>query len=207
MVARLCRLTLTMNIALGTEKAQMTSHWFSPSGLSEDTLAALLIPLLDDWWTDQRTLHTAAVTFTRAQVQTINISNGHVISGQELSTAATAGNRTGSNTLPAECSLCLSLRTPFTGGSFRGRMYLPPLAWDALDTAGNVVDSQRDACASNWATLLTDVIAGTGDWEPVVYSRKEDGATPIIAVQAGNIMDVQRRRRRSLVERRHTVSV
>lgn len=204
MAARLCRLTLTFSIANGAERAQCTSHWLSPSGLAQGDLATILEPEIDDWWTAQRALHTSAVVFQRSLLQTINITNGHVISGQDLSTASSAGNSSGDETLPAECAVVLSMRTALSGAKYRGRMYLPPYTSSCLDTAGNLGSTYIAPAADYWGALCVAVIAGAGDWVPVVYSRVDDAATPIERVECGSVIDVQRRRRRSLVETRYS---
>lgn len=99
--------------------------------------------------------------------------------------------------LPPQSSLLISLRTGNIGRSYRGRMYLPPVA-EAL-TAERVADATALAAAKQTAGLFKEWDARTTDHAtPVVFSKKlvatvPDG-TPITSVRCDAIIRSQRRR-------------
>lgn len=106
---------------------------------------------------------------------------------------------------PFQTSIVFSLRTAVAGASGRGRMYWPatgvplqiatlrPTTAFCASVAGTV--SAFLAAISNAIEVTIDGSAG-----PAVWSRKLNTLNPVIAVQVGDILDVQRRRRDALIE-------
>lgn len=101
--------------------------------------------------------------------------------------------------LPNSVSLCMSIRTGFTGRSRRGRNYVAGFSEDAI--AGNTVNGTMvTALLDVWNELIS--IGGDDGWEQVVVSRVSGGSprttaliTPVTSViVTDDQVDSQRRR-------------
>jgi hypothetical protein len=126
---------------------------------------------------------------------------------------AGAGALSGSQPLPEECSMVLTLDSPHVSGQSqrrrRGRMYLPTFTVDALDaTTSTIWDQSVIDVVTTW---IPDAIAALedADCNLVIFSRveaAEDGGTLLQQARAGatvvtrgwvdNEPDTQRRRGR-----------
>lgn len=117
------------------------------------------------------------------------------------------GSGTANNPLPT--SMVLSLKTPFAGRSFRGRMYWPALS-TVVQTGGTFSTSFMSSIATEAANLLnamSGAAAGTYDLVPAIVSKTRDLVTPVTQVSVGNVPDTQRRRRDALVESYASASI
>lgn len=102
--------------------------------------------------------------------------------------------------LPNNVAYCLTKRTGVRGRSFRGRMYVPGIPNDVLDTPSTVSVAFQTSMVAAAAGLLADMV--TGGFPPVVVSwvnagaqRTEGVATPIISLGPSDlVLDSQRRR-------------
>lgn len=99
----------------------------------------------------------------------------------------------------ANCAACISLRTNFTGRSFRGRFYVGGIPQAALASAQNFTTG----AAANWADLFQDFMDALTaiNQTLVVVSNYASGvvrvvalATEIIAIIVDTKVDSQRRR-------------
>jgi hypothetical protein len=110
--------------------------------------------------------------------------------------------------LPNEVAVAISLHTGFAGRAFRGRLYVPGWATNALG-AGNVVAAGAITALNAWANTIPSVLSGQGiafalgQHARVAYTgatgsphAKRDATTiPIISQSArDNHWDSQRRR-------------
>lgn len=207
MAARLARLTWTYGISNGSERAQHTCHFLSPAGQPLVDLRDELQPLTDALWGVQRALHPTRVELLALRLDEININNGHVITGLDITRPSAPLGSRGVNQLPPECTPVLTIRTNFVGGSYRGRMYLPPLGIDQVNADGAIVQTTQEGLVDAFATFFQDLDAGLSDYKLGVYSRTLIAWTAATAVDMGVIMDVQRSRRKSLVEARYRVDL
>jgi len=134
-------------------------------------------------------------------LQNITATDVHVANGTQTIlplTTANAGTAAG-GPAAANAALCVSLRTNFTGRSFRGRMYLGGLPQAELADAQNYGASQ----ASTVAGIVMDFIDAltTINQTLVVVSNFAAGvvrvvalATEIISIIVDTKIDSQRRR-------------
>lgn len=117
----------------------------------------------------------------------------------------------GTNSLPAEVSMCITLRTTKRGRRNRGRLYLPPFTPTLIDATGNWQATQRTQIIAQYNGMLSALAAK--QWVPVVASYGESWindpddphdkikstwtpyATPINSVTIDTKPDVQRRRK------------
>lgn len=106
---------------------------------------------------------------------------------------------------PNQVAWAVTLNTGFTRGpAHKGRFYIPlPAIILGADQRADVTDCQSLAQSAN--TLLSDVNAG-GAEVMVVMSRKagKPGHRAVTGTSVGQVLDTQRRRRRSLVENNQT---
>jgi len=134
-------------------------------------------------------------------LQNITATDVHVANGTQTILPLTTGNAgTGvSAAAAANASICVSLRTSFTGRSFRGRMYFGGLL------SGQLTDAQNwsTSMATAYATFVTDFITALGaiNQTLVVVSNYAAGvvraialATEVISLIVDTKVDSQRRR-------------
>lgn len=198
----LIRVTDTYSISNGLERAQ-TTHWIaSASALPLSDALALVNGQIAARWGVQKNLHHTGNTWLRCRLDTVNPATGKTISGQDATLPAGTAGLNANEQLPPECAEVLSLRTLFSGPSFRGRMYMPCFTRGCLNADGSLKSADATTLVGAWKTYFTAIVAGVGDWEPVVYSRLTTSYTPLYSIDMGSIIDVQRSRRKSLIESR-----
>jgi hypothetical protein len=113
--------------------------------------------------------------------------------------------------LPSEVALAVTLNTGIPGRRNRGRVFLGGLSTSLVDqTTGRCKSARAATIAQAVAKFLQASRDQTGDidaFRAVVYSRVGQVTSPITRVTVGDVMDVQRRRRASLVEVRQGANV
>lgn len=112
---------------------------------------------------------------------------------------------------PFQTSIVLSLKTGSPGGSGRGRLYWPATGLPISNTdlrvqAGDVTAIL--AAAKTYLTSLGTALDASLTNSPVlsVWSRLNQSTIPVNAIQLGNVLDTQRRRRDSVPETRSSVT-
>lgn len=194
----------------------ITSNWtvhgpgvsvFSPDDYLNDQAA----PAFATWM--------AGVPFTSSlQLDQLKISpigtDGHVVPappyshGTPCTLAWTSSYPVGTNggqVLPLQNSLVASHRTAQVGRHGRGRMFLPSITASALNSAGLIDSSTAPSIATHQAALL-EALSYTGSGvgalavRPIVTGKPWVNYGVINTVRVGNVMDTQRRRRRSIPE-------
>ena len=151
--------------------------------------------------------HPTGVALIQLQTRVINLATGTVLTTATViySRAGTAGG----NSLPSEVSTVISLRTALAGGSYRGRMYLPPPSTTQVTSAGRLVSTDLSAMLTAWSNAFIALNANTTYTSAtiVVYSRKLGVSTEVTSIDIGDVFDAQRRRRNSLTESRSSAVV
>lgn len=117
--------------------------------------------------------------------------------------SAAAGS--GVSAHPFQTSVVTSLRTAQPGPSGRGRLYWPATGLSMQTSTLRISSSFPASIGLGVKTLLsgmlTDISATlAGGVGLVVWSRKNSALYPVNSIQVGDIMDVQRRRRDTLIE-------
>jgi len=118
-------------------------------------------------------------------------------------TAAFPEGGSGSNLIPLQNSFAVSMRTPQPGRRGRGRMFMPPMTTAALDTHGFMDSTQQDnirdsAVAFLEALAFDGLGAGAAHVRPIVTGKPFVNYGVITQTRVDNVIDTQRRRRRSL---------
>lgn len=183
----------------GIEQFQHGLHWSSTdssAGLAADLAAAWLTLLAD----------TAVNTFFRTSVvwDQVNVSELGATPAQPIITSAQAviadGGVSSDNSLPAQCSPCLSLTTATAGSRARGRMYLPPPDVTAMTISGRLDSTFRTAMVNALDTFFGTM--GANAASPIVVSSVGGVYTtyPVTTIRLGDVVDTQRRRRNNIAE-------
>lgn len=111
---------------------------------------------------------------------------------------------TGTVILPLQTSIVVSLASIYPGGQGRGRLYWP-LTAGALGTLNHRYSgTQLSTFLTNFKAYLglieAAIVATTTAADLVVWSRTGTAYHTVVKMRAGDVPDVQRRRRDSLVE-------
>lgn len=114
--------------------------------------------------------------------------------------------------LPLQNAAVASHRTPQTGRAGRGRAFLPGLTAGAMDGHGHLSSTVTAGLLDAQVTLLEALAYNEGGIDtyairPIVTGGNFTKYGLITTVKVGNVMDTQRRRRRSLEETYATGSV
>lgn len=185
-------------------------------------VAEVATKVRDHWVTDMsgyKTYVSNACSAVNVEVAHLNTAGKWIDKGTASFDGANAWAGSGSEGLPFQCSVVLSMYG-YDAGAFvpqrqykRGRTYwLPPTA-GVLDGDGRLSGSAQANHLSVFSTFFNHVqgleIGGTTPpatdpdyFDLVVLSATANMATPVRQVGVGRVVDTQRRRRKSLVEAR-----
>lgn len=155
---------------------------------------------------NMRPLLSAAASVTAVRCEYRGPSGDLVQAAEAVPVSPVFG--TGNPSKPFQTSLVSSLLTGRPGRSFRGRLYWPALAVPLGLTDLRVPDTNLQDYTSAIALFLEQVSiigAPENDMTLAVVSETLSVATPVTQISCGDVLDVQRRRRDSLVEGRVTV--
>lgn len=144
---------------------------------------------------------STAVTFTGIRVEARAEDETLINFGEYTFPTALIGTSTPSK--PFQTSLVLSLRTPTPGGSGRGRIYWPTLAIPLDSATLRVSGSIRTGFVTDWRAFINSIIAASLPGvvlHLIVRSVTFHVSRRVTVLQVGDIPDVQRRRRDSVVE-------
>lgn len=187
--------------------ADIGFFFLSPTGAALSALKAGSDAAINSYWTAVRSLLKTTTQLAKIRIDEIDVNTGHVITGLDGAIPVPPDGTGATAQLPLQCATVVTLRTAFSGGSYRGRVYFPPMVAGALDANGYVTSGVQSTLASGIANYLHSVHTGGGDWESAVYSRKLHAMSPVFSVDVGSVVDTQRNRRSSLVESRVSASV
>jgi len=156
-----------------------------------------LADTVDAWvGSDYLPLVSNATTYLVTNVRGLTVENDVEAFA---ATATGPGTQTGS-AMPANATLCLTLRSGKTGRSARGRFYAWPFSSSVLADAQNVTSGYGTALAAALNHLKT--LAAIDGWQMVVISRFALGVArpvgitfPVSAIESRNtLVDSQRGR-------------
>jgi len=127
-----------------------------------------------------------------------------VLENQAEATRATGVIGTGNAPHPYQTSIVISLRTSQVGASGRGRLYVPATGMQIgsanLRPTTATVQAFLTGAYITLGSMTTAIRATFAGANLAVWSRKLAVANNVTALQVGDILDVQRRRRDVLVE-------
>lgn len=155
-----------------------------------------VIDIFSAYWDAIRVHLVSTLVLDNITATDISVANG--IQSIDLPTATPAGAITALNAA-ANAACCISLRTAFTGRSFRGRSYVGGLPADALDAA-QTLDAGFASAMAGHLTDLMDALTTAGHFLAVLsrYAnlvlRVTGLLTEIVSVIVDTKVDSQRRR-------------
>lgn len=152
--------------------------------------------------TGVRNMQTTSVTHTGVRVEARELDGTLEALAEATRVAPITGS--GSTPHPFQTSAVSSLRTGTPGASGRGRLYWPATGVDISPATLRPTSTNVTSFLTGVKTYLSGIEAAievtlTGV-ALCVWSRKNLELYPVIALQMGDVLDVQRRRRDTLVE-------
>jgi hypothetical protein len=110
----------------------------------------------------------------------------------------------GGATHPNQLAVVASLRSGFPGGQGRGRLYFPATGTSLVPSTARIATSSVSGFVAAVKTLLsgieTAITTTAGPTDLVIWSRTGTAFHAVTGIRAGDVPDVQRRRRDALAE-------
>jgi len=158
--------------------------------------------------TDLLTMMPSSCAWTGNRVEARTDAGVLLAVGEHKRSSPVTGST--SNAHPPQTSMVVSLRGTLSGARRRGRLYFPAVGTLLLNTNLRFSAAQRDiylAAVKAYLALVEDAIQSvTTSAVLVVWSRTDNGTTLVTQMLAGDVPDVQRRRRDALIESYGSVS-
>jgi len=152
--------------------------------------------------TNLTNFNVAAVTLSGCRVEARKRTGELEVQAESIRATPVPG--TGAAPHSFQSSWVTSLRTAQVGGTGRGRLYWPATGQSVsnltLRPTPAVVTGALTAVASYLTGVRSAVRATFPNAYLAVWSRKNSGLAMVDSLQMGDVLDVQRRRRDSLVE-------
>jgi hypothetical protein len=150
-----------------------------------------------------RALWSTSTNFVGARVEARDLDGTLETQGEAVRSTASVG--TGTAALPFQTAMCISLRSQVGGASGRGRLYVPATGVTLTTASLRPSDAVVLAAATDMAGWLLSIeqfidVRLPGANSLTIWSRKLQAANKVVSIQAGNVLDVQRRRRDTLIE-------
>lgn len=183
----------------GSEEWSCGFHFLSPDSVNINS--TLLNDAVSQWFLRLSSSLQAGAKLTYLKANQINPVTGLYVNPANPNTffyspelSAPAGNGYG----PPHMTLAVSTFTALARGrASKGRFYPPTNLAFGFNGLGKV--GSTASIATSAAQLLTD-INGAASGSAVVFSKVGQSTSEILGVKVGDVMDVQQRRRRNLVE-------
>lgn len=160
-------------------------------------ITALVLP------TSLQIMMAANTFWSGARVEARQVTGA--LDAQAEAVRAVPVNGSGTATHPFQTAAVISLRTSGVGAQYRGRMYWPAtgIALGGADyriTSANVASHLSGA--KSFLTAIQGAIRATAgvNADLTIWSRKTSTFRNVNALQMGNVVDTQRRRRDTLAE-------
>ena len=181
------------------------------AGMASD-IADVVAPV----FTDSGSFTSDVAFFDIVKVAAVG-PDGHYVLGSDpdVLDAGPGGGGNGSlaHVAPQLCTV-VTLRTVASRGhASRGRFFWPGAAYETLDDSGHISVSAADSMRDKFQTMLIGIngvlaAAYSADMKISVMSRLGSGvAHAVNALEVGDVIDTQRRRRRQIPENRFSGSV
>lgn len=143
---------------------------------------------------------TTSITGVRLEARLLDGTLQNIVEGSRAVPAV----GTGTNTHPFQTAMVTSLRTGTSGPRGRGRLYWPATAFAMSGATLRVNQASLSSFVLGVKTYLsgieTDIEASVGGSSLGVWSRTSNSIDNVNTIQAGDVLDTQRRRRDSLIE-------
>lgn len=157
-----------------------------------------------------RSLMSTACVWTGVRIEQRTDSGALQTVGEAAKTTPVSGS--GNASKPFQTSLVISLRTAVPGRSGRGRIYWPALGASISSTSLRLTGPTPADILDGFNSLFNgiqsavDVMLGSGTAQIAVRSERLKTENRVNALEVGDILDVQRRRRDKAVETRTSLT-
>jgi hypothetical protein len=155
-----------------------------------------------------RAYMTASTTVTGCRLEQRTLAGELLAQFEQQRSSPVAGN--GAGALPMQAAVVTSLRTAASGASFRGRMYWPATGATLLSSSLRFEPTTLGlhlAGVKTYLSAITTAITATNASSTLrVWSRTLESSTAVNRILAGDVPDVQRRRRDTAVETYQTLT-
>lgn len=192
----------------GGEVWSVTPKFDSPAGVITEyedleNWAADIGEIIRDMGTGNtlRNFMSTAASISGVRVEYRDANNELAQAAEDIFSESLAGS--GSANKPYQCSAVISLRTGRPGRSYRGRIYWPALNVTLSTATLRIAPASVLALCTAMRDLLNGIRTAPSLPHPmnlVVVSQTRNENTTVTQLQVGDVMDIQRRRRDSLVE-------
>jgi hypothetical protein len=173
---------------------------FTLAGIQDGAIAPSISAIGDDvkdWWntdlagvgTAQKQRHTAEIALERVTLR--RIKPVEPLELQYTTGLPIVGADAGDPTPPQTAAL-VSLRTANIGKSYRGRVFLPPIAVGDLTATLEMASAFAVGLGNQFETFLNTLAVDA--FIPAVYSKKLDIATEVKSIKVDRRLRTQRRR-------------
>lgn len=187
----------------------LTKAWTArvgPVGSSDDCGPAQQIDFAEDLRTFLDAIKAYTVSsfrWTHVKVAPIG-ATGKAEAYSSTYTFNTPVTGTGTNMLPPQCAMAVSLRAPIVGRMGRGRFYLPALPSNIIDSYAQIGSTPATTVRTAAATLITNLEnpPGVPEYQPCVAIMSAGAALAVrpTQVRTGNRIDTIRSRREQVAE-------
>lgn len=177
-----------------------------PTGSVVNWDAAHQIDIAEDFWTFLDSLKASIIsTFRWTHIKQCPIgADGRAIGYSSVYNFTTPLAGTGTAQLPPQCAIAISLRAPITGRRGRGRIYIPAIGQNQVDSSAVIGGSAGSGFRTAAATLIANLQDSPGipQLVPVVAVMSANSATAVrpSQVRTGNRVDTIRSRREQVAE-------
>lgn len=176
-----------------------TSFWFGAVSLGSAAdllaLATTAAPRFTTWWTSIKPKIYTSYLLKELRAYFYDGTSDTAKFNALVDLGSVPGTLSATSS-PLDTCCVVSLLTGFSGRSNRGRVYIPRHEV-CLNTNGLFANVTSDY-ANATATLLTNISADWGTWQPKVVSRLLGTSEDVVSCRADQRPDVQRRRENRL---------
>jgi hypothetical protein len=165
---------------------QVAAGFTATSAVAQAVYAAIIA---SGQWTAWAAFVPTSASFAAVALRDLRTANMPTVQSTGGATAGTSA----SAALPPGVSLCITLRTALAGRGFRGRVYLPALASNALVTGTGAASAAADTAAVNLVTEVQTALTASAITLSIAQPARQayTGRTGrAIAARAANIQNV-----------------
>lgn len=154
-------------------------------------------------------MQSSSTTHTGCRVEARRWDGELAAQAEFIRIAPVAGS--GTTQHPFQTSMVASLRSLTPGARGRGRLYWPATGLTLVSTTLRPLNTAVTSGLSGTKTYLTSIqqainVSTVNDPILSVWSRTSGTTAPVTSIQMGDVLDVQRRRRDSLIETYQSVA-
>lgn len=182
-----------------TETWSCSLHYLDPVGAMSDLVS--LDALFTTWFTNPNSIINGGATYDYVKANEINPVTGLYASQTTLELVhGPVGPASGALVGPPQLSICVTLRSSIARGYAHAGRFYPPSASPSLLANGTMGATGLGYNLMGTSKTLVEGINALTSGQCVIYSKKGQVANFVTGMQVGQVVDTQRRRRKSIDE-------